>query len=183
MNRNNHTITLRSLMSGADCLGSVTGRRIQPALIGKVGTSRGPELVRVSLSGIRQIDVTFARETIIAMVQYHLRHHGICLTQPTSADVVDNIAAAAERAGVPVTVWRGDIPEIVGPPPSGGAVPAFKVALAQSQIRAAGLAQTLGISLTNASTKLKQLWDSGYLMRDEVASATGGNEFVYSRIG
>lgn len=183
MNRNTRNLSLRSLMSGPEGLGSVAGRRLQPALIGKVVQSDVPEVVLVSLSGIRHIDVTFARETIIAMVRYHLRHQGVCLTQITSDDVFDNVAAAAEVANVPVVIWRGEVAKIVGPQPAGGVAAALAVAMDQPKIRAAELAQTLGISLTNASSKLKQLWDGGYLMRDEVASATGGNEFVYTRIG
>ena len=127
--------------------------------------------------------MTFARETIIAMIQQHLGRHGVCLADPTSEDVFENIAAAAERAKVPVVIWRGDLPQLVGPAPSGGLAPAFAAAMTRPQLRAAELAQALGISLTNASNKLKQLWAGGYLMRDEVTSATGGNEFVYTRIG
>jgi len=183
VNRHTRTITLRSLMSSPDGLGTVAGRRMQPALIGKVGASGKAELAFISLSGVRQMDVTFARETIVAMVSHHLRRHGICLTNATSEDVLENIAAAADRAQVPLVRWRGEIPQVLGPQPVAGLASALASAMAQPRVRTAQLAQVLDISVTNASTRLKRLWEGGYLMRDEVASATGGAEFVYTRIG
>lgn len=39
----------------------------------------------------------------------------------------------------------------------------------------------LGVSVQNASQKLRILYGKGYLSREEVPSGTGGIEFVYKR--
>lgn len=183
MNQSPRTLTLRSLMSGPEGYGSAAGRRIQPVLAAKVASGSEPSVMRLSLAGVRRIDVTFAAEAIIAVIRQHLCQHGVCLTNVPDEDVLANIAAAAERDRVPVTIWRGDTPEIVGSMPVAGAAGALTWSLARPQVRAAELASALDISLTNASSKLKQLWEGGYLLREGLAASTGGNEFVYARIG
>ena len=39
------------------------------------------------------------------------------------------------------------------------------------------------MSIANASTKFKQLWEQGFLLRQESVADSGGVEFVYQRIG
>jgi predicted transcriptional regulator len=45
--------------------------------------------------------------------------------------------------------------------------------------RASLLANTEGVSIQNASSKLNTLWRRGYLKRTCVSSDTGGNEYFY----
>jgi predicted transcriptional regulator len=52
--------------------------------------------------------------------------------------------------------------------------------LAKGETRASDYtAKTKEISITNASTKFKQLWESGFLLRREAAAESGGVEYVY----
>ena len=39
------------------------------------------------------------------------------------------------------------------------------------------------MTIANASMKFKQLWEQGFLLREESAADSGGMEYVYSRIG
>ncbi len=45
------------------------------------------------------------------------------------------------------------------------------------------IAEKAGLSIANASTKFKQLWEQGFLMRNESVADSGGVEFLYQRIG
>lgn len=183
MNRNTRTVSLRSLMVIPEGWGHVQGRKLGQVLTAKIGSSGQPEVVRLSLDGVKRVDVTFAAEAIITVVKQHLRRHGVCITDLVSNDVLENIAAAAERASTPVVIWRGEVPQIVGPRPVAGLTMSLDLVMARPRVRAGELAAELEISLANASNKLKQLWEGGYLVRDQVTAASGGNEFVYARIG
>ena len=46
-------------------------------------------------------------------------------------------------------------------------------------VTAVDIAKRQDISMQNASTKLKRLFDQGYLIRREMSSSSGGIEFVY----
>jgi hypothetical protein len=50
-------------------------------------------------------------------------------------------------------------------------------------VRAVEFAQaTPDMSIANASTKFKQLWEQGFLLRRETTAESGGVEYVYCRI-
>ncbi len=44
-------------------------------------------------------------------------------------------------------------------------------------------ARALDIKVPNASNKLKDLWEEGYILRRERTAPTGGVEYEYVRIG
>ena len=95
----------------------------------------------------------------------------------------ENIAAAAERMGVAVTIWNRDRVIVAGRAPSSGNRVALDYALARAEVRTSEFAHTAGISVANASTKFKQLWQQGFLLRQDGLASSGGPEFRYRRIG
>src|SRR3546814_15788068 len=74
---------------------------------------------------------------------------------------------------------------MVGGEPSPGNREALAYALSLPKAKAAEFAEQskANISIANASTKFKQLWEQGFLMRSEGAADSGGVEFEYRRIG
>jgi predicted transcriptional regulator len=59
-------------------------------------------------------------------------------------------------------------------------VGALDFAMQRAECRAADYAAaTPKMSITNASTKFKQLWEKGYLLRREIGAESGGIEFLY----
>tara|TARA_Y100001936_G_C15707369_1_gene474144 strand:- start:158 stop:439 length:282 start_codon:yes stop_codon:yes gene_type:complete len=52
--------------------------------------------------------------------------------------------------------------------------------LEHSEVRPAMVAKLKGSSINNASTKLKKLFDQGYLQRREITNEAGGIEYLYS---
>jgi predicted transcriptional regulator len=79
-------------------------------------------------------------------------------------------------------VWNDDRCRIIGPLPSTGNKEMFDLAMSRPSITASVAAKALDLKITNASMKLKQLEQHGYLLREEVVSPSGGKEFVYFRI-
>ena len=82
-----------------------------------------------------------------------------------------------------MTIWNGIDSKVVGPTLSPALAEALGIALARPTVRTADLAQASTASIPSASTRLKALWERGYLMREEKPAASGGVEFVYQRIG
>lgn len=183
MNENVITIKLSNYLTALEGWGRAAGQAAQAKLRQHID-GRGPaSLVRISLQSVKRLDVTFAREAIIGLVQHYRGSPAFCLVDLPAGDVFGNIAAAAAREALPLTIWSGGEAQIVGKSPSQGNRQALGLALARAELRAADLAAASGVSIANASTKLKQLWADGFIMRRQFIAPSGGIEFVYHRIG
>lgn len=164
--------------------GRQQGRAVLEKLINAVEASAGQQMFKLSMKGVERVDASFASEAIIELVRRYLGKKGICIVDLSDPEIRYNIVAAAEHVEVPVMIWDGKRGEVVGTQPSAGNQGAFEFALARSQARAAEFAESIGsMSIANASTKFKQLWEQGFLLRSESAADTGGVEFLYQRIG
>jgi hypothetical protein len=163
--------------------GRPQGRAVLEKLVSCVEGKPGQELFRISMEGVKQIDASFASEAIVELVRRYRGAKGICLIDLTDPEMRFNIELAAERVNVPVAVWRAGSVEMIGGKPSSGNREALLFTLEQRQARAAEFADYANLSIANASTKFKQLWEQGFLMRSESAADSGGVEFVYRRIG
>lgn len=100
-----------------------------------------------------------------------------------SRDLLDNWSYAAQAKDIPLTVWTNDGYDIIGPEISSSTRELLDCVLSQRSVTAAKVAETLQISVPNASTKLKKLKDQGYILRAEEAAESGGIEYVYLAIG
>lgn len=164
--------------------GRPQARAVLERLINAIESRRGEQVFKLSMEGIERIDASFASEAIVELARRYRGKKGICLVDLSDAEVRFNIEAAAERVEVPLTVWNGKKGEVIGSQPSAGNRGAFEFALARPQARAAEFAETMdAMSIANASTKFKQLWEQGFLLRSESAADSGGVEFLYQRIG
>ena len=138
---------------------------------------------KVSMAGVERMDASFASEAIVEVIGRFRKSMGVCLVDLSNSAIRLNIDLAAERIGVPVTVWNGTEVTVIGLKPSAGNREALEYALSWVEVRTAAFADVAGISIANASTKFKQLWEQGFLMRTEGAADSGGVEFLYRRIG
>jgi hypothetical protein len=183
MNRNRRSYSLANLMVPPEGWGRALGQRIAVALKARIEEGPADELFCLSLKNVRQMDVTFAGVVIAGTVKHYLGAKGICLTDLADLDLAENIAAAAHRAGVPIAAWNGQVGQILGPAPTAGTRDALAFAMERPDVRARDVAEAHKLSVANASTKLKQLWEQGYLLRGEGSAPSGGTEYVYCRIG
>jgi hypothetical protein len=172
-------------MKGGKGWGRADGRAVLEQLLAHIEARPEKRVFRVSMDGIEQMDASFASEAIVGLIRRYRGEKGICLENLSlTSEVAMNIDLAAEKAKIPVVVWNGRSGEVLGWKPSSGNRPAFEFALKRPQARAAEFAETVDkMSIANASTKFKQLWEKGFLLRSESAADSGGVEFVYERIG
>jgi hypothetical protein len=177
-------LRLRDFMSEDDGWGRIAGRETYRKLMDFVEAHPGVLVFRVSLLGVRRIDISFASETLVELARRYRGRKGFCFVDLTDADQIENWAAAAQRAGQPImSCDEGGKPKVLGLEPSQGNADAFQFALDRPETRAAEYAAArTGMSITNASSKFKQLWEQGFLLRREVVAESGGVEYLYMPI-
>jgi DNA-binding MarR family transcriptional regulator len=107
----------------------------------------------------------------------------LCFTDASSQDIVENLDAAALKYEQPLTLWlaAGGY-RILGPQPSIGLREMLAYVFAVPVARASEAAEALQLKIANASNKLKQLWQEGYVLRREQSASSGGVEYTYIRI-
>jgi hypothetical protein len=176
-------LPLRDFMDRPEGWGRIEGREVYQRLLDFVERSAGTAIFKVSLEGVKRIDISFSSETIVELARRYRRTKGFCLIDLSDKDLIENLDAAAGKKDQPIMVWRERSAQLIGSEPSEGAREAFEFAMGRPQTRAAEFAAEKGITIANASMKFKQLWEQGFLLRRESTADTGGVEFVYQRIG
>jgi len=177
-------VRLADLMQHPDGWGRSQGREVFQKLVEIVESRPGVMVFRVSLAGVRRTDISFASETVVELAKRYRGGKGFYLTDITDPDMEENWDAAARKASQPLMVeGEGGRLRVLGNRPSTGNLGAFKFALERSSARATEFAAEADLSITNASTKFKQLWEQGFLLRRENLAPSGGVEFEYFRIG
>jgi hypothetical protein len=170
-------------MERPDGWGRDQGRTVYQRLLRAVEASAGNLILRISMKGVRRVDMSFASETIVELARRYRGAKGICLVDLTDDDMIENIDAAASKKIQPLLVWQGKLARILGAQPTEGCREAFNFALERSDARAVEFAHARkNMSIANASMKFKQLWEQGFLLRRESVAGSGGVEFVYQRI-
>jgi hypothetical protein len=172
---------LRNFMAENDGWGRVAGRIVYAKLTEFVEAHSGVLVFRVSLQGIQRVDISFAAETVVELARRHRGRKGFCFIDLDDVDQKENWAAAAERANQPIMSWdSAGRPTTLGMVPSQGNADAFRFALGRAATRAAEYAASgNGVSITNASSKFKQLWEQGFVLRLESVAESGGVEYIY----
>lgn len=176
-------ITLRNFMDANEGWGRAQGREVHQRLLGFVEANPGVTVFKVSMKGVKRIDISFASETVVELARRFRGSKGFCFTDLSDPDLVENWDAAASKKAQPLFVWDEDKVRMIGTEPSQGNREALAFALANPKARATEFATKQGMPIANASMKFKQLWEQGFLLRRESTADTGGVEFVYQRIG
>lgn len=170
-------------MNGPEGWGRSDGREVYQRLLAFVEANAGTPIFRVSMEGVKRVDISFASETVVELARRYRGSKGFCLTDLDDEDMIENWDAAAERKAQPIMMWANGSPRVLGPSPSAGNQGALQFALSKVTSRASEFADTLeNMSIANASSKFKQLWEQGFLLRTESAADTGGVEYSYRRI-
>ena len=176
-------LKLRDFMDRDEGWGRSEGHSVYPRLIGFVEANPGHAVFQVALAGVTRVDISFASETVVELARRYRGSKGFCFNDLSDADMEENWDAAALKKVQPITVWAGSEPRILGLKPSQGTRDALSFAMASPTVRVAQFVEaTPAMSAANASSKFKQLWEQGFLLRQESTAETGGVEFVYSRI-
>jgi hypothetical protein len=177
-------LRLLDMMPSPEGWGREQGRLVYPKLIQFVEAHPESSIVRLSFTGVTRTDISFASETGVELARRYRGKKGVCLLDPDDPDMLENWDAAAEKKSQPLLVWKNSVPRVIGLQPSAGTLGALAFALKNVTTTASEYAKaTEGMSIANASTKYKQLWEQGFLLRREDFAGSGGMEFVYYRIG
>ncbi|MFC5301996.1 hypothetical protein [Azospira restricta] len=183
MNEMTKNIRLLDLMESPNGWGHEEGREVFSKLLQVVESNPGKRIFRISLDGVARTDASFPRESVMELARRYRGDKGFCLVDLENIDLLDNWESAAEKKEQPIVLWRRDgSHKIIGLQPSKGNAEILELALKVPVIRAADAVTQLDLKLPNASTKLKQLWEQGFLLRREDVAESGGVEFLYFRI-
>ncbi|MCY3966331.1 MAG: hypothetical protein OXG83_14950 [Acidobacteria bacterium] len=175
-------VVLADLMEADEGWGREKGRAVFQRLLAAVEDHPGATVLRISLRGVSRVDISFASETVVEIARRYRGIKGFCLEHIRDDDMLENWDAAAQRKDQPFLVWSGEEHRVIGVEPTPGNAAAFQFALTRDRAKASEFAAATGIPIANASIKFKQLWEQGFLMRQEDHAPTGGREFSYSRI-
>jgi hypothetical protein len=182
MKENFACIIFRELMDSADGWGHDEGREVFARLLTRVEANPGKKIFRISLKGVERTDTSFPRESLMELARRYRGDKGFCIYDAISKDLLDNWDAAALKKNQPIFVWGSEHYHIIGPDLKKGNASILDYALSRDQVRAIDAVKDLGLGLSNASSKLKQLWEKGYLLRSEEVAESGGIEYVYFKI-
>jgi hypothetical protein len=174
---------MREHMESPEGWGRAQGREVYQKLLAVVEANPGVLVFKLSMKGVKRLDISFASEAIVEIARRYRGSKGFCLIDLADPDMIENCDAGAARKSQPILVWSKGDPQLIGAKPSEGNRDAFEFVLRRGRARAAEFTDFAGMSITNASTKFKQLWEQGFFLRQDTASETGGVEFVYKRIG
>lgn len=182
MNEIKATIKLRELMETPWGWGREQGRSVFQRLLKEVEANPGKPVIEVSLQGVERADISFASETIVEIARRYRGNKGFCLSHVANDDLLENLEAAAGKKAQPLTVWQGNRGHVIGVQPSQGNGATLEYLFTKSSVTASEVASALDLQITNASTKLKQLWEQGFVLRRQETAESGGVEFRYFAI-
>jgi len=182
MNEMRTIISLRDLMTSAYGWGRDQGRTVFQDLIRQVEAHPGKLIIEVSLAGVERADISFASETVVELAKRFRGNKGFVLSNAVDEDLLENWDAAATRKEQPLSVLRDRGTALLGLRPSQGNATTLEFVLEKGSATAAEVANALDFQITNSSTKLKQLWEQGFLLRRQEVAESGGVEFRYLSI-
>ena len=183
MNQNSIVVKLRDFTGGTDRpFGNSQGKAVFRGLADFVEAHPATRVFGVSLDGIEATDASFPRESVIALAKQLRGERGIYLTDLHNRDLIDNWSYAALAKAQPMVIWNGQDFEVIGPEMNQATKALVHYVLQQGQVTTSQVAADLGLSVQNASTRLKKLVQEGYFLRIEEAAETGGIEFKYLAI-
>jgi hypothetical protein len=182
MKENAANISFRKLLDSSDAWGHDEGRKVYIKLLDCVEANAGSKIFRISLAGVERTDTTFPRESLMELAKRYRGDKGFCLYDLTNEDLIANWDSAAINKKQPIFIWSSDGYKLIGPALNKGYTAIFGLAQTRDCIRAIDAVKELGLGLSNASSKLKQLWEKGYLLRNEEVAESGGTEYIYYKI-
>ena len=140
------------------------------------------QVIEISLEGIKATDASFPRESVISIIKHLNGEKSFYLTGFDSKDLLDNWDYAAKAKKQLVITKYEDSLEVIGPDINSSTRELIEYVYSLNSVTTANVAKNLGISVQNASTRLKKLVNEGVVLREEEVALSGGKEFIYKRL-
>ncbi|NHQ87321.1 helix-turn-helix transcriptional regulator [Iodobacter sp. HSC-16F04] len=182
MNQNTLIVKLIDFTTSASPYGNIEGKSVYHKLLNYVEAHPRALVLGVSLDGIEATDASFPRESVVSLAKFLRGERGIYLVDLLDRDLIDNWTYAARAKDQPIVIWNDDSFEVIGPEQNPSTRSLVEYVLTKRSVVTSQVAADLGISVQNASTRLKNLVQAGYLLRVEEVADTGGIEFKYCAI-
>ena len=182
MKQNSYQIDLRDFTQSLRPYGNVQGRSTFSKITDHINQLFNASLIRISFAGIEEADISFSREAVVAIAKYYKGEKGIYITDVGNDDIIENLHFACIAKSQPLLIWSNNDYTILGEPLSPPNLALLEVVLKKKISTTANVAKELGISVQNASTRLKKLVDDGYILRKEVSAESGGKEYIYTAV-
>ncbi len=182
MNQNSIVVKLRAFTESDRPFGNTEGKDAFRKLTDFVERKHGVRVIGISFDGITATDASFARDSVVSLAKQLRGERGFYLTDLSNRDLIDNWGYAAKAKEQPLVIWTGDDFEIIGPVLSPSTRTLVEYVLRSGTAVTAQVAADLGLSVPNASTRLKALVTQGYLLRVEEGAVSGGYEYRYQAI-
>lgn len=182
MNQKTAVLKLRDFTKNAHPFGNVEGKEVFRKLLDFVEQNPGTEVFGISLDGIEATDASFPRESVISVAKQLRGERGFYLTDLSNRDLIDNWSYAAKAKDQPLVIWNNSDFEIIGAELNKSTRDLVEYVLHKGSVLASQVAGDLGLSVPNASTRLKNLVLQGFIRRNEDVADSGGIEYKYAAI-
>jgi hypothetical protein len=182
MNQNKLRIGLRQFTKDDHPFGNVQGKEAFRKLADYIDSHPQVSIFGISLKDIEATDASFPRESVVSIAKQYRGEKGFFLEDMRGRDLIDNWRYAAEAKDQPLVIWNDGVFEVIGPEINVSTQRLVKYVLEEGQVSASKAAVDLDMSVQNASTRLKKLFELGYILRSGAAADSGGIEYLYHAI-
>lgn len=187
MKQNSNQISLEEIFKKHTLTGMGAEEGVKVFNIISSYVTNNPEIITFYLSiGNEIFDASFAREAIVKLAKSFRMKRGVCLVNIVNEDVIDNILGPVLRLDQPVPFYQDGALHHVGfnkiGTPSKTNQKIFEFIATRDLTTANEIVDKFQLKLSNASTKLKSLFEEGFILRKEQKSSSGGIEYFYFAI-
>jgi hypothetical protein len=187
MKQNKNTIDLKQIMDDCKLIGESAneGKVLYSALVSHIESHPQYNVFYIILNAT-YFNASFAREGIVKVALNYRMKKGLCLVNVEDEDSLDNVLGPVAKLEQPIPYYINDVFHLVSHKkigvPSKTNQPIFDYLLSRGLTTANEVAEEFQLKLSNASTKLKALFEEGFVLREEQKSTSGGLEYFYFAI-
>lgn len=167
----------------SEYVGSENGRKAFLKIVQLIDEHDQEQVFCISLENIELIDASFFKESLLALISLYVKKKFFYVTNIQNNDVLLNLKCIAAHNET-LVVFSDPMNKIqwIGKELTDHSLSLLEFMYTQNEVSSASLAKHFGISVPNASMKLKKLFNQGYIIGSKQDSLTGGHEYIYKPI-
>lgn len=175
-------INLRDHTEDDHAFGNRQGRDTYNRLIDLVDSHQSQVIFEITLKDIIATDASFPRESVVSLAKQFRGEKGFLLSGFKTRDLVDNWNYAAKAKEQPLIIWNEKDHELIGPELNSSTKKLLDFILTEGTTTTSKISDVFEISVQNASSKLKKLYNQGFILGSKEVAESGGIEFIYIAI-
>ena len=183
MKQKNLIISLRDFTTDDSPFGTEQGQTTCSKIQKELSKHPGTKIVGISFKGIRRIDVSFSRESVVNLAKSNLGEVGFYLKDFKDQDHVLNLKAAAEAKKQSIIILVDGTFDVIGPELGPDMKELLDFIMNKESVTTSAVVKKFPQwSVPNASGKLKKLLNQGLIIGSKETAETGGLEYIFSAI-